>query len=158
MYFQKAPKELPPLSEAVRFVTYEKYFVCPVDGCGKGVAEWNRTKHTEVNHGGMLSEVTWTAMDAVWVVSNAERFPEPVRPIYMYCLETPLCYDANRSMRQVRGQGRDPFTDTTAGENMFVETHWPFQTHLRDSLVKLPGMEAITYRAVSFNIPSTMYR
>ena len=113
-YFTHCPTGA-ALEHAVRCLPpaeFDVYFVCIVDGCNKGLKEWDpkdpmakRTKHMENCHEGVdATTAVWDPMDAGWVLRQAKSVPAEVRPIFIYCLESPLCYRGNLAMRSVTGE------------------------------------------------------
>ena len=61
------------------------------------------------------------------VLRQAESYYEDVRPIFIYCLESPLCYHGNLAMRSVKG---DPFQEPKGDEKLFVNTYWEYEKTL----------------------------
>jgi len=106
-------------------------------------------------------------MTADWAMKAAREakdaatglpIPPELYPIFLYCLESPICYEGNRAMRGVTGNGRNPFEDTKPHEVLFVEKHWAFQRELRDSLKTLPSFNGQVYRGVDFKVSENIYR
>eukprot|EP00759_Apiculatamorpha_spiralis_P037767 PhF_6_TR37485/c0_g1_i3/m.55277 len=151
-YFGCCPEKRPSFEEAVSLCNFNGYFVCT--GCNKGIASWSIDAHMRENHEGVKATVPMTSR---WVLDQCSDFPEDKKAIHAYTLESPLCYDGNRSMRQITGQARNPFESPQDSDRLFTESLWGYEKYLHEAMMSLPDESSTVFRAVNFNVSSNLY-
>eukprot|EP00759_Apiculatamorpha_spiralis_P039753 PhF_6_TR38613/c1_g1_i6/m.57508 len=77
------------------------------------------------------------------VVSKVEKLERNAHPIRAFTLESQLCYEGNRAMREF----------PTKQDKDFLNRFLPFELLLDDALLKLPPFVGLVYRGVNMILP-----
>eukprot|EP00760_Papus_ankaliazontas_P013897 PhM_4_TR15916/c3_g1_i1/m.3350 len=145
-YFTHMPPDV-TFEEAVKRAEYSTYSVCT--SCDIGLRMKCVSAHDKTR---------CVPMTAEWVLEKCNReAPQNFRATFAYTLDTPLRYEADASMRNVEGDGRNPFDNTKACEEEFVKKYCYFLYHLVAELRPFQNMKATMYRLLPFRVCPSMY-
>jgi len=118
-YFGGMTDDVGSLHDVVKKISFTGWSVCSTTN--KGVKDIDRASHIKKNLNGKPPE-RWDPMTADWIIETVSSatmevtrddgtkehvpIPKPLWPIYIYCMQTPVCYEGNYAMRSVTGEGR----------------------------------------------------
>eukprot|EP00756_Hemistasia_phaeocysticola_P041869 Hpha_TRINITY_DN16938_c2_g2::TRINITY_DN16938_c2_g2_i1::g.56810::m.56810 len=139
----------------------ERYLVC--EWCRSGILKSNTKIHAK-NCAKIVNdpppEGSYAVMTADWAIKEAERGGggrgKEAIWVAMYCLNSPLCFEVNRRMRNLAFLDRTCDADTQIARKDFVDAQ-DFAFHLHRELTSLPKYEGTVFRAVDFKVSESLY-